>query len=278
MHSDGAGVKQTSRYTNKFEKESAMKEPRRPDRKKRGRRPVLAKESSNAKLFADDYVTVGKLIKSWGKTESEVIRIIIYDWLRANRVRALGRDEAAEAVRGVYERVVSEQVAPLVRAVEEIKRALALPAGSVRTLPAGGEAAATPPGGELRELVAGVRALVEQAASDLSESGLFQLERIERLERAAALTNTLLGETFASVWSARDWIIRHMVEVDWFSRNKSPDEVEDAVAKEKLVLWREAARNIGFVEEELGVPDELRISLSERVLHAGEPSATTESY
>lgn len=32
---------------------------------------------------------------------------------------------SCEAVRAVYERVVSEQVAPLVRAVEEIKRALA---------------------------------------------------------------------------------------------------------------------------------------------------------
>jgi len=63
-----------------------------------------------------------------------------------------------------------------------------------------------------------------------------------------------------------------------FGHGKSPDEVEDAVAKEKLVLWREAARNIGFVEEELGVPDALRISLSERVRHAGEPSATAESY
>jgi hypothetical protein len=255
-----------------------MKEPRTPDRKKRGRRPALAKESSNAKLFADDYVTVGKLIKSWGKTESEVIRIIVYDWLRANRVRALGRDEAAEAVRGVYERVVSEQVAPLVRAVEEIKRALALSEGRARMISVNEEADASAYNGEFRELIHGVRALVEQAASDLSESGLFQLERIERLERAAALTNALLGETFASAWSARDWVIRFLVEVDMFSSNKSPDEVEEAVAKEKLVLWREAARNIGFVEDELGVPDELRISLSERVLHAGEPSATAEGY
>ena len=126
-------------------------------------------------------------------------------------------------------------------------------------------------------MIAGVRRLVEQAASDLSESGLFQLERIERLERAAALTNALLGETFASAWSARDWIIRYMVEVDMFGHNKSPDEVEEGVAKEKLVLWREAARNIAFVEDELGVPDELRISLSEQVLHVGEPYATTES-
>lgn len=134
------------------------------------------------------------------------------------------------------------------------------------------------PAGEFRELIAGVRALVEQAAGDLSESGLFQLERIERLERAVALTNALLGETFASVWSARDWVIRFLVEVEMFSHDKSPDEVEEAVAKEKLVLWREAARIIGFLEEELSVPDALRISLSERVRHAGEPSATAESY
>ena len=90
-----------------------MKEPRTPNRKKGGRSPALAKESSNTKLFADDYVTVGKLIKSWGKSESEVIRIIIFDWLRSNRVRALGQDEAAEQVRAVYERVISEQLAPL---------------------------------------------------------------------------------------------------------------------------------------------------------------------
>lgn len=63
-----------------------------------------------------------------------------------------------------------------------------------------------------------------------------------------------------------------------FSRNKSPDEVEESVAKERLVLWREAARNIGFVEDELGVPDKLRISLSEQILHAGAPPAAAEGY
>lgn len=255
-----------------------MKEPRTPNRKKGGRRPVLAKESSNTKLFPDDYVTVGKLIKSWGKSESEVIRIIVYDWLRCNRVRALGQDEAAETVRAVYERVVSEQVAPLARGIEEIKRALASSAGKAGTPSASGQVVADAPGVELRELIKGVRALVEQAASDLSESDVFQLERIERLERAVALGNALIGETFAATWSARDWLIRYLVEVDMLSRDKSPDEVEDAVSKEKLVLWREAARSISFVENELSVPDEMRISLSERVLHAGEPSATAESY
>lgn len=81
-----------------------MKEPRTPNRKKGGRSPALAKESSNTKLFADDYVTVGKLIKSWGKSESEVIRIIIFDWLRSNRVRARS---AKMRRRSRYERSMS---------------------------------------------------------------------------------------------------------------------------------------------------------------------------
>jgi hypothetical protein len=253
-----------------------MKEPRIRGKKSAGRTPKLAKKPVNTKLYSDDYITVGRLTGSWGKSESEVLRLIVADWLRSNRVRALGRDEASEQVRAVYERVVSEQVAPLARAVEELDKRVGALQGVYSPPAAGGKASAVAPVGEVRELIAGVRALVEQAAGDLSESGVFQLERIERLERAVALGNALLGETFASVWSARDWIIRYMVEVEMFGHGKPPDEVEEAVAKEKLVLWREAARNIVFVEEELGVPDELRISLSERVLHAGEPPATAE--
>lgn len=243
-----------------------MKEPRTPSSKKGGKRPALAKKSSNTKLFADDHMTVGKPSEPEGRRTRKSSGLSSMTGSGPTGC-ALGRDEAAEAVRGVYERVVSEQVAPLVRAVEEIKRALALSESRAGIIPADGDAEALPPGGEFRESIAGVRQLVEQAASDLSESGLFQLERIERLERAAALTNALLGETFASVWSARNWIIRYMVEVEMFGHDKSPDEVEDAVGKEKLVLWREAAQNIGFVEEELGIPDALRISLSERVQH-----------
>ncbi len=51
-----------------------------------------------------------------------------------------------------------------------------------------------------------------------------------------------------------------------------------ALGKEKLVLWSEASGNISILEDELDVPDELRISLSEQVLHAGAPPAAAESY
>lgn len=224
-----------------------MKEPRISSTRKGGRPPALSKKSSNTKLFADDHVTVGKLTGSWGKAESEVIRLIVSDWLRSNRVRALGRDEASEQVRAVYERVVSEQVAPLARDIAEIRRAL----GAAELSPAPGDA------------VSGLRSLVEQAASDLSESGALQLERIERLESALAFASSLLGETFSSVWMVRDWLIRFVVEVDMAGQNKQPDDIDDAVQKEKLVLLREAYNIIRRLHDTHETAPDFRISLTE---------------
>lgn len=252
-----------------------MKEPRTPSSKKGGKRPALAKKSSNTKLFADDHMTVGKLVGAWGKAESEVIRIIVSDWLRSNWVRAMGRDEAAEEVRGFYERVVSEQVAPLARDLAEIKRVL----GALAQPGAAAAASARQPAGEARaavagESAAGLRALIEQAAGDLSESGAIQLEKIERLERAMSLALSLLGETFSSTWMVRDFVIRYLVEVDMAGQNKGPDDIDDAVSKEKLVLLREASNNIGQLEEAHEVPEELRITLTELMALSGGQGAS----
>lgn len=246
-----------------------MKEPRTPSSKKGGKKPRLAKESSNTKLYSDDYVTIGKLISSWGKTESEVLRIIVFDWMRSNRVRALGQDEAAEEVRAVYERVVSEQVAPLARDLAEIKRALAGGTQQNTTAAAQGNQAPAGRASAVGESVAGLRALVEQAAGDLTESGSIQLEKIERLERAMALALSLLGETFSSTWMVRDFVIRYLVEVDMAGQNKGPDDIDDAVKKEKLVLVREASNSIGRLEETHQVPEGLRITLSELAAVSG---------
>ena len=246
-----------------------MKEPRISGKKSKGRSPDLAKKPINTKLYADDYITVGKLTASWGKSDSEVLRIIVADWLRSNRVRAMGRDEAAEEVRGVYERVVSEQVAPLARDLAEIKRALAggtqlntAAAASGNQAPVGRAAVAS-------ESVAGLRALIEQAAGDLTESGSIQLEKIERLERAMALALSLLGETFSSTWMVRDFVIRYLVEVDMAGQNKAPDDIDDAVRKEKLVLLREASNSIELLEEAHQLPEERRITLSELAAVSG---------
>lgn len=240
-----------------------MKEPRISGKKSKGRSPDLAKKPINTKLYADDYITVGKLTASWGKSDSEVLRIIVADWLRSNRVRAMGRDEAAEEVRGVYERVVSEQVAPLARDLAEIKRALAGGTQPNTAAAAPGNQAPTGRATGGGESVAGLRALIEQAAGDLTESGSIQLEKIERLERAMALALSLLGETFSSTWMVRDFVIRYLVEVDMAGQNKAPDDIDDAVEKEKLVLVREASNSIGLLEAAHQLPEELRITLSE---------------
>jgi hypothetical protein len=240
-----------------------MKEPRISGKKSKGRSPDLAKKPINTKLYADDYITVGKLTASWGKSDSEVLRIIVADWLRSNRVRAMGRDEAAEEVRGVYERVVSEQVAPLARDLAEIKRALAGGTQLNTAAAAPGNQAPTGRATGGGESVAGLRALIEQAAGDLTESGSIQLEKIERLERAMALALSLLGETFSSTWMVRDFVIRYLVEVDMAGQNKAPDDIDDAVRKEKLVLVREASNSIGLLEAAHQLPEELRITLSE---------------
>src|ERR1043165_9835467 len=98
-----------------------MKKPPMPRGKRGQRRPVFAKPTSSTKLYADDYKSVDSLAAAWGETQAGVIRIIVHDWLRSQRVRALGRDEASEQVRAGYERVVAVQVAPLAAAIVELK-------------------------------------------------------------------------------------------------------------------------------------------------------------
>jgi hypothetical protein len=254
-----------------------MNKPSTPGEKRGRRRPLLAKLTSSTKLYADDYKTVDSLAAAWGETPAGVIRVIVHDWLRSQRVRALGRDEAAEQVRAVYERVVSEQVAPLAAAVRGLKDLLenrASPQGQ----PATGSRAHLEEGqvSQLDVMTESLRRAVEQAASDLAESSVTQLEQMERLAKLITLSNRLAGENFAATWAVRDWVIRFLVEVDMLSHNKQPDAVAEAVSSEKLVLLREACDMVALVEDDLGVAEEDQITLSEQI-HVGQPHQSDES-
>src|SRR5205085_8195365 len=181
-----------------------MKKPSVPGGKRGQRRPVFAKPTSSTKLYADDYKTVDSLTATGGETPAGVIRIIVHDWLRSQRVRSLGRDEASEAVRGVYERVVSEQVAPLAAGILELKGLL----GKRDSSQAQPAASARPPLEEeqvsqLTVMIESLRRTVEQASSDLSENGVTQLEQLERLAKLIRLSNRLSGENFAATWAVR---------------------------------------------------------------------------
>ena len=225
-----------------------MKKPSVPSGKRGRRKPIFAKPTSSTKLYADDYKTVDSLAATWGETQAGVIRIIVHDWLRSQRVRSLGRDEASEAVRGVYERVVSEQIAPLAAGILELKGLLGNRISS-QAQPATGS---HPPLEErqisqLAVMIESLRRTVEQAASDLTENGATQLEELERLAKLIRLSNALVGENFAATWAVRDWVIRFLVEVDMLSHDKQPDAVAEAVSSEKLLLWSEARDHVATV-------------------------------
>lgn len=242
-----------------------MKKPSGPGGKRGQRKVVFAKPTSSTKLFAEDYKSVDSLTRTWGETPAGVIRLIVYDWLRSQRVRTMGRDEASEEVRGVYERVVSEQVAPLAAGILELKGLLgkrqpAAPPSSPLPLLEEGQVT------QLAAMIEGLRRTVEQAASDLAENGATQLDQLERLIKLIKLSNALAGENFGATWSVRDWVIRYLVEVDMLSHDRQPDDIAAAVSDEKLVLWREARGHIANVEDDLGVGEDDHTILSEHIL------------
>jgi hypothetical protein len=254
-----------------------MKKPSVPGGKRGQRKRVFSRTTSSTKLFADDYKTVDSLAAAWGETTAGVIRIIVHDWLRSQRVRALGRDETTEQVRAVYERVVSEQVAPLAAAVRGLKDLLENRT-SLQAQPAAGSRVQLEEGqvAQSAVVIESLRRTVEQAASDLTESGVTQLEQMERLSKLIRLSNRLAGENFAATWAVRDWIIRFLVEVEMLSHNKQPDAVAEAVSSEKLVLWREARDMVALIEDDLDVTEEDQITLSEQI-HVGQPHQSDES-
>jgi hypothetical protein len=254
-----------------------MKKPSVPGGKRGQRKRIFSRATSSTKLYADDYKTVDSLAAAWGETPAGVIRIIVHDWLRSQRVRALGRDETTEQVRAVYERVVSEQVAPLAAAVRGLKDLLENRT-SLQAQSAAGSRGHLEEGrvSQLVMMVESLRRTVEQAASDLAESSVTQLEQLERVAKIIRLSNRLAGENFAATWTVRDWVIRFLVEVDMLSHNRQPDAVAEAVSSEKLVLWREARDMVALIEDNLDVTEEDQITLSEQI-HVGQPHQSDES-
>ncbi|MFL6284594.1 MAG: hypothetical protein ACJ74Q_15720 [Pyrinomonadaceae bacterium] len=255
-----------------------MKKPSGPGGKRGQRKPILAMPTSSTKLYAEDYKTVDSLTRSWGETPAGVLRLIVHDWLRMQRVRAMGRDEASEEVRGVYERVVSEQVAPLAAGILELKALM----GKRQPTTAPTTSAHLPLLEEgqvshLAGMIESLRRTVEQAASDLAESGATQLDQLERVVKLLSLSNALAGENFAVNWSVRDWVIRYLVEVEMLSHDRQPDAVAEAVSDEKMVLWREARGHIALVEDDLGVGEDDHVTLSEHIAAGAQQQQSAES-
>jgi hypothetical protein len=141
--------------------------------------------------------------------ESEVLREIVRDWFRIKRIEALGRDQVVDPIRAIYERVISQQIAPLLGAISQIKSMLASgqrPAANSaqRPLPAGSP--------DIVEALAGIRSLIEQANNGVSESSTAQLSKLSEISHSQKALHTIGSETFASTWSISDFLIRYLVE------------------------------------------------------------------
>ncbi len=223
------------------------------------RKPRLHKTTSSAKLFNDDYKTVHTLTTTWGVSPGEVIRLIVYDWLRTQRVKELGDD--SDSTKPSYERMLDEKLTPLIEAVRLLQRNVSRATSDFT------EQSPQAPGSILRA-IEDLRGLVEQASSDLAETGNQQLDHLQTLTKAVGLTNSLAGENFIANWMIRDMLLRYIVEVELMSKHSNPDDLERAVGDEKHVLWREGRQQVDHLQSGSELPEALRFNHSEQIFQA----------
>ena len=226
-----------------------------------GKKLRLTRANTSSKLFADDHRTVQSLTTAWGVPPGEVIRLIVYDWLRAQRVKSLGDESDSDSLRPIYERVLDEKLAPLAEALRQLQSG---PGQSHQN--AGHQTTQT--AGPVLEAIAGLRELIEQASSDLAETDTQQLDQLHTLTRAVGLTNSLAGESFIANWMIRDLLIRYIVEVELMTKHSDPEDLERAVGDEKLVLWQEGNQQVQQIQSSSDLPPGLRFTHNEQVFQA----------
>lgn len=222
----------------------------------------IAKPNSSTHLFTDDYKEVLDICQAEGIKESEAIRLIVSDWLRSKKVEALGKDQVEDPIRRVYERVIGEQIAPLVETVQALKTALEKQP-KVRTSlpePPPSNSTQTSQFSALLESIAELKQMLEQTGSDLTEAGAAQMNQLELIHKSQLTLQSIGSETFAAGWTISDLIIRYLVEADLRAQNMEPESVESEVASERRGLRLEGLNKIASIEEFFDLPEEFRLA------------------
>jgi hypothetical protein len=222
----------------------------------------IARPNSSTHLFTDDYKEVLDICQTEGIKESEALRLIVSDWIRDKKVEALGKDQLEDPIRRVYERVISEQIAPLVESVKTMKSVVERLSRGGGASPDKSQPSASPMPQTLGllEAIAELRQMLEQTGSDLTESGAAQMEQLEQIHKSQLTLQSIGSETFATGWTITDLIIRYLVEADLRAQNKEPDEVESEVAAERRGLRLEGLKKIAGIEAFFNLPDEFRLA------------------
>lgn len=230
--------------------------------KRNSKKRTIAKPNCSTRLFVDNYREVQQMIRAQGSNESEVLREIVSDWFRMKRIQALGRDQTEDPIRRIYERVIEEKIkehiTPLTTTLSELKKVIG--GFSTGNTPASQSDSQSSSGNtDVLCALDSLRSLLEQTGSDLGESNAAQISQLEQLTQGHLALQAIGGENFAVGWSVLDLIIRFMVEINLHDRNKTPDEVEDYVRKERTGLRLEGLQKISGVEDLFDLPKALRI-------------------
>ena len=127
--------------------------------------------------------------------ESEVLREIIRDWFRIKRIEALGRDQVEDPIRTIYERVLSQHIAPLQDAISQIKSMLATgkkSAANNAQLPLPDDSP------DVMEALTAIRSLLEQTNDGVAESNSVQSKQFSETLHILKVIQAINSETFAS--------------------------------------------------------------------------------
>lgn len=222
----------------------------------------IARPSCGTHLFEDDYKEIIGMCKAEGVKESEALRLIVSEWFRDQRVKALGKDNVEDPIRRIYERVIGEQLEPLFDTVRNVK-SMVEKLSTARPLPPPSSNSSAPiPDNSAGILVAinELKSLLEQTGGDLAENGAAVMEQLDSIQKSQTTLQAISSETFANGWTIADLLIRYLVEVNLREQQKSQDEVEEEVMAERRGLRLEGLRKIADIEDYLKLPDGLRIA------------------
>src|SRR5262249_47614054 len=95
----------------------------------RGRPRLVSRQANTTKLFIDDRREVITLSANEKRHISDVIPELVYEALRARRLRAFGRDEGEDFIRNIHRETITDGVNPVIAELTNLRQ-------TIETLPA----------------------------------------------------------------------------------------------------------------------------------------------
>ena len=242
--------------------------------------PALASSNSTTFLYAEDLEEIRRMVSARGKTESEVLRDVVHEWVRLKKKKILTA-AAPDQVGSVVEEAVARQLTPLRERqaimADGISKLLSAMTGAEEDFRAekttgDGAGRSTVPGeltSLLRRLETELVATRQYVAAERAERGerlekqTWQLARL--LERSRA-QYTILGQSFMCGWTTLEFVVSFLVATRLRLEGLEPEEVASKTAEERVRLRERGHEMISALENELKLSNELRLELIHNLL------------